>query len=65
MDEVLQMQLTEKPQSLKSRLGFFDENLSDFIDRMLAKNPDLRPDTWYEVAEFLRKIELRTKIQKL
>lgn len=64
MDEVLQMQLTEKPQSLKSRLGFFDENLSDFVDRMLAKNPDLRPNNWYEVAEFLRKIELRTKIQK-
>ena len=63
MDEVLQMQLTEKPQSLKSRLGFFDEHLSDFIDRMLAKNPDLRPHNWYEVAEFLRKIELRTKIQ--
>ena len=29
---------------------------------MLAKNPDLRPDSWYEVAEFLSKIELRTKI---
>ena len=65
MEEVLQMQLSEKPQSLKSRLGFFDERLSDFIDRMLAKNPDLRPDNWYEVAEFLRKIELNTKNQKL
>ena len=63
MEEVLQMHLTEKPEPLKSRLGFFDENLSDFIDRMLAKNPDVRPDHWYEVAEFLRKIELRTKIQ--
>ena len=65
MDEVLQMQLSEKPQSLKSRLGFFDERLSDFIDRMLAKNPDLRPDSWYEVAEFLRKIELNTQMQTL
>lgn len=64
MEEVLQMHLTEKPQSLKTRLGFFDEHLSDFIDRMLAKNPDLRPDNWYEVAEFLRKIELRNKIRK-
>ena len=64
MDEVLQMQLTEKPEPLKSRLGFFDEKLSDFIDSMLAKNPDLRPDSWYEVAEFLSKIELRTKIAK-
>ena len=52
-------------QSLKSRLGFFDERLSDFVDRMLAKNPDVRPDNWYEVAEFLRKIELNTKNQKL
>ena len=60
MDEVLQMQLGDKPQPLKSRLGFFDEKLSDFIDTMLAKNPELRPDTWYTVAEFLRKIELRT-----
>jgi serine/threonine protein kinase len=64
MDEVLQMQLTDKSQTLKSRLGFFDEQLSDFIDSMLAKNPDLRPDNWYEVAEFLRKIELRTKVNK-
>ncbi len=64
MEEVLQMHLTEKPQSLKTRLGFFDEHLSDFIDRMLAKNPDLRPDNWYEVAEFLRKIELRNKIRR-
>ncbi|MBR2358400.1 MAG: serine/threonine protein kinase [Lentisphaeria bacterium] len=64
MDEILQMQLTEKPQSLKSRLGFFDEKLSDFIDRMLAKNPDLRPDSWNEVAEFLKKIELRVKNQR-
>lgn len=63
MDEVLQMQLTEKPQPLKSRLGFFDETLSDFVDRMLAKNPDIRPNSWSEVAEFLRKIELRTAIQ--
>ena len=64
MDEVLEMQLTEKPEPLKSRLGFFDEKLSDFIDSMLAKNPDLRPDSWYEVAEFLGKLELRTKIKK-
>ena len=64
MDEVLQMQLTDKAQPLKSRLGFFDEQLSDFVDSMLAKNPDLRPDNWYEVAEFLRKIELRTKVGK-
>jgi serine/threonine-protein kinase len=64
MDEVLQMQLTEKAQTLKSRLGFFDEQLSEYIDSMLSKNPDLRPDNWYEVAEFLRKIELRTKVGK-
>ena len=62
MDEVLQMQLHDKPQPLKSRLGFFDEKLSDYIDSMLAKNPDLRPDNWYEIAEFLRKMELRTKL---
>lgn len=64
MDDVLRMQLSDEPQTLKSRLGFFDEQLSDFVDSMLAKNPDRRPDNWYEVAEFLRKIELRTKIQK-
>jgi serine/threonine-protein kinase len=61
MNEVLQMQLSDKPQPLKSRLGFFDEKLSDFIDQMLAKNPDLRPDNWNRVADFMRKIELRTK----
>jgi len=63
MDEVLQMQLNDKPQTLKSRLGFFDEKLSDFVDSMLAKSQDLRPDNWYEVAEFLRKMELRTKLK--
>ena len=64
MDEVLQMQLVDTAQPLKSKLGFFDESLSDFIDSMLAKNPELRPDHWYEVAEFLNKIELRNKNQK-
>lgn len=64
MQEALQMHLTDKHEPLKSRLGFFDEKLSDFVDSMLAKNQDLRPDNWYEVAEFLRKIELRTKIGK-
>ena len=64
MEEVLQMQLTDKHQPLKSRLGFFDEKLSDFVDSMLAKNPDMRPDNWYIVSEFLRKIELRTKLRE-
>ena len=64
MQEALQMHLTDKHEPLKSRLGFFDEKLSDFVDSMLAKNQDLRPDNWYEIAEFLRKIELRTKIGK-
>ena len=39
-------------------------NAEFFIDSMLSKNPDLRPDHWYDVAEFLHKIELRTKIRK-
>ena len=56
--------LVYKHEPLKSRLGFFDEKLSDFVDSMLAKKQELRPDNWYEVAEFLRKIELRTKIGK-
>ena len=64
MNEVLQMQLGDTAQPLKHRLGFFDEKLSDFIDSMLSKNPDLRPDGWSTVAEFLRKIELRTQRQK-
>lgn len=62
MDEVLHMQLTEKPQPLCERLGFFDADLSRFIDRLLAKDPDLRPASWNETAEFLRKIELRTRM---
>ena len=61
MDEVLQMQLRERPEPLRERLGFFDGELSLLVDRMLEKNPDLRPDSWSEVAEVLRKIELRTR----
>ena len=65
MDEVLQMQLRERPRSLQDRLGFFDAELSLLVDRMLEKDPDLRPASWNEVGEILRKIELRTRNSSL
>jgi len=50
------------PQPLKERLGFFNQALSDFINRMLAKNPDVRPANWGEVADFLHRMELRIRL---
>ena len=40
-----------------------EDVLNALIDQ-LAKNPDMRPDNWYIVSEFLRKIELRTKLRE-
>ena len=53
IDLVLKMQLEQSPEPLVAKLGLFQPELSEFIDRMLAKEPSLRPESWDEVADFL------------
>ena len=53
-DKVLQMHISEKPPELIERLPFLPREISDFIGKMLAKNPDDRPENWGEVADFLK-----------
>lgn len=53
IDLVLKMQLEQPPEPLVAKLGLFQPELSEFIDRMLAKEPSLRPESWDEVADFL------------
>ena len=53
IDLVLKMQLEQTPEPLVAKLGLFQPELSEFIDRMLAKDPSGRPGSWDEVADFL------------
>ena len=49
----VKMQLEQTPEPLVAKLGLFQPELSEFIDRMLAKDPSGRPGSWDEVADFL------------
>lgn len=53
IDLVLKMQLEQTAEPLVTKLGLFQPELSEFIDRMLSKEPSGRPESWDEVADFL------------
>lgn len=57
MNQVLEQQRYAKPVPLKD-CGWFDSSLSDFIDQMLDKDPDLRP-SWLQVADFLQTLAVQ------
>ncbi len=54
-EKVLLCHINEQHVPLVERLPLFPQEISDFIDRMLAKNPDDRPADWSEVVEFFQK----------
>ncbi|MDD3118172.1 MAG: serine/threonine-protein kinase, partial [Victivallales bacterium] len=63
-DEVMARHLNEIPESLAIRFRVNTE-LSFLVDRMLAKNPDERPQSWQEVIAALEALDLsRPALQK-
>ncbi len=53
IDLVLKMQLEQRPTALTTKLGLFEAEVSNFIEKMLAKSPERRPNSWGEVGDFL------------
>lgn len=54
---VLRMHLTDKHIPLKLKNRELNPVISDLVDKLLAKNPDERPDAWVDVASSLEKIK--------
>lgn len=52
-EKVMRCHINEQPEPLTGRLPLFPPEISAFIDRMLAKNPDDRPSSWQEVVDFM------------
>ena len=49
---VLKMQIEQTPLPLTEKMGLFNPQVASFVDTMLAKNPDHRPESWNVVADF-------------
>ncbi len=54
---VLRMHLTDKPVPVKTRNRGINPLISDIVDRLLAKKPEDRPESWPEVVSSLEKIK--------
>ena len=52
-EKVMKMHLYDKHEPLYKRVPVITRSLSDFVDRMLAKDPADRPESWSEIVEFL------------
>ena len=56
MDDLLNMHISQAPQPLLQRNPDMNVHLASLIDRMLAKSPADRPQSWQEVRETLETI---------
>jgi serine/threonine protein kinase len=56
--KVLDMHLKDTHVPLSKKVPDIDHNLSLYVDRMLAKDPEIRPDNWREVTDFLRSVHI-------
>lgn len=55
-EEVMNSHLNKQPVPLKELNRELNPAISDLIDRLLAKNPEERPESWKEVAKAIGKI---------
>ena len=55
IDTMLRSHVEKVPTPLIEMNPDLDREVSDFVDRLLAKNPDERPADWIEVKEFARR----------
>ncbi len=63
-DAILEQHLNQTPMMLADVKKSFDILLSDYIDRMMNKDPMLRPDSWGEVVEFFTAALYRLKCKQ-
>lgn len=61
--ELIQKHVSEYPLPLIQAAPDLDRELAEFIDRMLAKLPENRPQSWQEIRDVLQKILEREKIR--
>ncbi len=52
-EKVMMCHINDLHVPLTERLPLFPQDISDFVDRMLAKDPDDRPVDWQEVVNFM------------
>ena len=52
-EKVMRMHLNDQHEPLYKRVPVITRELSDFVDRMLAKEPEDRPESWAEIVDFL------------
>ena len=55
-EKVMDMHLNDKHEPLAEifKISNFPKDFSDFIDRLIAKEPEKRPDSWGEIVAFLK-----------
>ena len=51
-EKVMRMHLEDQHEPLYKKVPVITRELSDFVDRMLAKEPVDRPESWAEIVEF-------------
>ena len=61
--ELIQKHVSEYPLPLIQAAPELDKELASFIDRMLAKLPEKRPQSWQEIRDVLQKILEREKVR--
>lgn len=62
-EKVMDMHLNDKHEPLAEifKISNFPKDFSDFIDRLIAKEPDQRPDSWSEIVTFLKNSSKQSK----
>ncbi len=54
LGKLLKMQVNQKPPDIRNTCPEIDEELADFIDSALSKNPDDRISDWEEIRKILK-----------
>ncbi len=60
---VLKKHIKVSPPVLSEIIDDFPKELSEYVDTLLSKHPDDRPDTWYDVKEALKSFNKSSKPQ--
>lgn len=54
--QLIQKHIKERPVPLSQAAPSLDTELAAFVDRMIAKSPDVRPQSWKEIHDTLEQI---------
>ncbi len=50
----MHLNIEHEPLAERFKIEGFQKDFSDFIDRLIAKDPDKRPESWDEIVEYLQ-----------